>query len=163
MDQTYDKYDPKTKEQIKKEIELLQDQLTSTDGGLLTLLWHTNVLDEFGFPDFLNLYAELLEGFLQKKAFVSTGEGIVRFWKARKEVKVLETKTENNLWQWRYQAFSPIANLTFHLNLPYAGEFRLKVDGAKVLVKMDPQEALITFPQLNLNQSFQINLIREES
>lgn len=163
MDQTYDKYDPKTKEQIKKEIEQLQDQLTSTDGGLLTLLWHTNVLEEFGFPDFLNLYADLLEGFLQKKAFVSTGEGIVRFWKARKEVKVLERKTENNLWQWRYQTFSPIANLTFHLNLPYVGELRLKVDGAKALIKMDLQEALITFPQLNRNQSFQISLIREES
>jgi hypothetical protein len=163
MDQTYEKYDPKTKEEIKKEIELLQDQLTSIDGGLLTLLWHTNVLEEFGFPEFLNLYGELLEGFSQKKAYVSSGENVVRFWKARKEVKLLERKRENNLWQWRYQAFSPISNLTFHLNLPYAGKFHLKVDGVKALVKMDPQEALITFPQLNRNQSFQISLIREES
>jgi hypothetical protein len=163
MDQTYEKYDPKTKEEIKKEIELLQDQLTSIDGGLLTLLWHTNVLEEFGFPEFLNLYGELLEGFSQKKAYVSSGENVVRFWKARKEVKLSERKRENNLWQWRYQAFSPISNLTFHLNLPYEGEFRLKVDGVKALVKMDPQEALITFPQLNRNQSFQLSLIREES
>jgi hypothetical protein len=163
MDQTYDKYDPKTKEQIRKEIEQLQDQLTSIDGGLLTLLWHTNVLEEFGFPDFLNLYAELLEGFLQKKAFVSTGEGIVRFWQARKEVELLERKAESNLWQWRYQAFAPISDLTFHLNLSYEGKFRLKVDGAKALIKQDFREALITFPRLDRKQSFEISLIREES
>jgi hypothetical protein len=164
MDQTYDKYDPKTKEQMKKEIELLQDQLKGRHGGLLTLLWHTNVLKEFGFPDFLNLYAELLEGFLQKKAFVSTGEGIVRFWKARKEVKLLERKIENNLWQWRYQTTSAISNLTFCLNLlPYPGRSRLKVDGAETLIKWILSEALITFPWLDRKQSFEISLIREES
>ena len=163
MDQTYDKYDPKTKEQIKKEIELLQDQLTSTDGGLLTLLWHTNVLEEFGFPEFLNLYGELLEGFSRKKAYVSSGENVVRFWQARKEVRLLEKKKGDNLWQWNYQAFSPIANLTFCLNLPDAGKSRLKVGGAKALIKQDIREALITFPWLDQKQGFEISLIREES
>jgi hypothetical protein len=164
MDQTYDKYDPKTKEQMKKEIELLQERLMCTDGGLLTLLWHTNVLEEFGFPDFLNLYAELLEGFLQKKAFVSTGEGIVRFWKARKEIKLLERKVENNLWRWRYQTTSSISNLTFCLDLLAGrGNSHLKVDGAEALIEWTLSGALITFPWLDQKQSFEINLICEES
>jgi hypothetical protein len=163
MDQTYDKYDPKSKEQIKEEIEQLQCQLKRANGGLLTLLWHTNVLEEFGFPDFLDLYGELLEGFLQKKAFVSTGEGIVRFWKARKEVRLLERRMGKDWWQWGYQTASPIANLTFCLNLPYEGKLRIKVDGAKALLQQDLREALITFPWLDQKQSFQISLIREES
>lgn len=163
MDQTYDKYDPKTKEEIKNEIKMLQDQLKGRDGGLLTLLWHTNVLEEFGFPGFVKLYEELLEDFQSKKAFVSTGENTVRFWKARKEVKLLEKKTESNLWRWKYQAFSPISNLTFHLNLPYEGKSRLKVDGAKALIKQDFREALIIIPWLDQKQSFEISLIGEES
>jgi len=162
MDQTYDKYDRKGKKQIKREIEKFQDQLESANGGLLTLLWHTNVLEEFGFPDFLNLYGELLEEFSQRKAFVSTAERIVKFWKARKEVKLQESKVEDNLWQWRYQTISPIADLTFSLTLPHKGKLHLKVDGTKALIQRDLREALITFPRLDREQSFQISLIREE-
>ncbi|MFQ6003559.1 MAG: polysaccharide deacetylase family protein, partial [Candidatus Zixiibacteriota bacterium] len=113
MDQTYDKYDRKGKQEIKREIEKLLDQVESANGGLLTLLWHTNVLEELGFPDFLELYGELLEGFARRKAFVSTGEGIARFWIARKEVKLLESKVGKNSWKWRYQASSLIEDLTF--------------------------------------------------
>ncbi|MCK4386038.1 MAG: polysaccharide deacetylase family protein [candidate division Zixibacteria bacterium] len=163
MDQTYDKYDPKGKEQIKREIEKLKDQLESANGGLLTLLWHTNVLEEFGFPGFLNLYGELLEGFARRKVFVSTAENITRFWKARKEVKLLDSKVENNGWQWRYQTTSPITDLTFYLNLPPKGKLRLSIDGAQALIKTKPGEALITFPRLDRKQSFQISLISEES
>ena len=162
MDQTYDKYDRKGKGQIKREIEKLQDQLESAGGGLLTLLWHTNVLEEFGFSDFLDLYGELLEDLSQKEAFVSTGENIVRFWKARKEVKLLKKELGNNLWRWIYQTASPIADLTFCLNLPSDGKFRIQVDGAKALIKTDMEEALITFPGLDQKQDFQISLINEE-
>lgn len=164
MDQTYDKYDPKTKEQIKREVELLQDQLKGRYGGLLTLLWHTNVLEEFGFPGFVKLYEGLLEDFQNKKTFVSTGENIIRFWKARKEVRLLERKAENNLWRWRYQTTSSISNLTFCLDL-LAGldNSHLKVEGAEALIKWTLSGALITFPWLDQKQSFEINLIREES
>lgn len=163
MDQTYDKYDPKTKEEIKKEIEKLVGQIESAGGGLLTLLWHTNVLEEFGFPDFMNLYSEFLEYLFNKKAFVSTGENIFKFWKARKEVKLIETKAMDNLWQWRYQAISPITDLTFCIDLPNQSKLRLKIDGAEALIQWEPSGALITFPKLNQKQSFQISLIREES
>ncbi len=159
MDQTYDKYDRKNKQEIRREIEKLIDQLESANGGLLTLLWHTNVLEEFGFPGFLNLYGELLEGFAGRKAFVSTAENIIRFWMARKDVKLLESKTESDLWQWRYQVDSPIENLTFHLTLPQKGEFGLKADGAEALIRMEPGEALVTFPHLDRNQSVHINLV----
>ncbi|MFQ6032238.1 MAG: hypothetical protein ACE5K2_04875, partial [Candidatus Zixiibacteriota bacterium] len=150
----------KLKESIKREIEKLLDQVESANGGLLTLLWHTNVLEELGFPDFLELYGELLEGFARRKAFVSTGEGIARFWIARKEVKLLESKVGKNSWKWRYQASSLIEDLTFHLNLPNRDKLRLKVDGAKALIEMGSKEALITFPRLDRKQSFQISLSR---
>ena len=159
MDQTYDKYDPKGKEEIKREIEKLQQELESANGGLITLLWHTNVLEEFGFPDFMDLYGELLEVFFQRKAFVSTAESIVRFWKARKEVKLVDSKVDSNSRRWTYRSNSPIENLTFSLNLPDKGMVDLKVEGAEALIKMDPKEAWITFPRLDRSQSFQISLI----
>jgi hypothetical protein len=160
MDQTYDKYDRKSIQEIRREIEKLIDQLESANGGLLTLLWHTNVLEEFGFPGFLDLYGELLEGFARREAFVSTAENIVRFWMARKEVKLLESKREGDLWQWRYQSGSPVEGLTFHLTLPQKGEFGLKTDGAGAIIRMEPGEALVTFPHLDRNHSIQISLAR---
>ncbi len=163
MDQTYDKYDPKGKEEIKKEIEKIQEELESANGGLITLLWHTNVLEEFGFPDFLDLYGELLEVFFQRKAFVSTAESIIRFWTARKEVKLVDSKLDNNSRRWTYRSNSPIKNLTFSLSLPDKGKVDLKVEGAEALIKMHPKEACITFPRLDRNQSFRISLICEES
>jgi hypothetical protein len=163
MDQTYDKYDRKSIDQIKREIGKLRDQLESTGGGLLTLLWHTNVLDEFGFPDFLKLYGELLEELVKREAFVSSGENIVRFWAARKEVKLMDKRVTGNLWQWRYQASSPIAGLTFFLQPFRVGRPHIKIDGAEFLVKWDSKGALITLPHLHKGQIFRINLASEES
>jgi hypothetical protein len=162
MDQTYDKYDRKGKEEMKREIERLRDQLESANGGLLTLLWHTNVLEEFGFPDFLDMYEELLEDFFRKKAFVSTAEGVVRFWAARREVKLLESNVKEHSWQWRYQTNSPVADLTFSVTLPQKEKSRLKVDGAKASIRMGPNEALITLPRLDRKQTFLISLRSEE-
>ena len=162
MDQTYDKYDRKGKEGIKSEIGRLRDQLESANGGLLTLLWHTNVLEEFGFPDFLDMYGELLEGLFQKKAFVSTAEGVVRFWAARRDVRLLESNVKKHSWQWRYQTNSPVADLTFSVTLPQKRKFQLQVDGAEASIKLDPKEALITFPRLDRKQTFLISLTSEE-
>ena len=162
MDQTYDKYDRKGKEEIKREIERLRDQLESANGGLLTLLWHTNVLEEFGFPGFVDLYGELLEGLFQRKAFVSTAEGIVRFWAARREVRLLESNVKKHSWQWGYQTNSPVADLTFSVTLPQRGKFHLDVDGAEASISMDPKEALITLPRLDRKQTFMISLTSEE-
>ena len=162
MDQTYDKYDRKGKEEIKSEIQKLQDQLEAANGGLLTLLWHTNVLEEFGFPGFVDLYGELLEGLFQRKAFVSTAEGIVRFWAARREVRLLESNVKKHSWQWGYQSNSPITDLTFSVTLPQRGKFHLHVDGAEASIRMDPKEALITLPWLDRKQTFLISLTSEE-
>jgi hypothetical protein len=163
MDQTYDKYDRKGIEQIRKEIGKLLSELEKANGGLLTLLWHTNVLEEFGFPDFLNLYEELLDELSRRKAFVLTGEGIVRFWSARKEVKFVERTAKHNLWEWRYRNESPVAHLTFGLTLPQREKWSLQVEGADASIQKGPMEALITFPKLDRKQSFKISLIREES
>jgi hypothetical protein len=163
MDQTYDKYDRKSIDQIKREIGKLGDQLESTGGGLLTLLWHTNVLDEFGFPDFLKLYGELLGELVKREAFVSSGENIVRFWAARKEVKLMDKRVAGKLWQWRYQVLSPIADLTFFLQPFRAGRPRIKTDGAESLIKWDSKGALITLPHLRKGQIFRIDLTSEES
>jgi hypothetical protein len=162
MDQTYDKYDRKGKEEIKSEIQRLRDQLESVNGGLLTLLWHPNVLEEFGFPDFLDLYGELLEVFFHKKAFVSTAERIVRFWAAGREVKLVESKVKKGSWQWEYQSNSPISGLTFSVTLPQKEKSRLKVEGAEASLSMDPKEALITLPRLDRKQTFLISLTSEE-
>ncbi len=163
MDQTYDKYDRKGKEEIKREIEKLQDQVERVDGGLLTLLWHTNVLEEFGFPDFLELYGELLEGLFKKKAFVSTAEAIVRFWAARKEVKLVESQVKAHSWQWRYQSNFPLADLTFSVTLPRRGKFHLDVDGAEASIRVGSEAAFITLPRLDGKQTFLISLTSEES
>jgi hypothetical protein len=162
MDQTYDKYDRKGKEEIKSEIERLRDQLESANGGLLTLLWHTNVLEEFGFPGFADLYGELLEDLFQKKAFVSSAERIVRFWAARRDVKLLESDAKEHSWQWRYRTNSPVADLTFSVTLPQRERSRLKVEGAEASIRMDPEEALITLPRLDRKQTFLISLTSEE-
>jgi hypothetical protein len=161
MDQTYDKYDPKNTEQIKEEINRLFSQVESTGGGLVTLLWHTNVIEEFGFTGFLKLYAEVLDELKKKKIFVSTGENIARFWKARKEVILLEEKTEKNLWQWDFQAGFQVEDLTFSMSRPYEGKFRIKVEGVKASVEINQSQALITFPRLEQNQNFKIILTSE--
>lgn len=161
MDQTYDKYDPKTIEQIKDEIDRLLLQLESSGGGLLTLLWHTNVLEEFGFPGFVKLYGEVLDSLKRKKAFVSTGENIVKYWKARNEIQLLDKEVEKNLWLWKYQTKSPIMNLTFGVFQPNESKIHIRVDGANALVGTDKHEVLITFPSLVQNQSFQIILTSE--
>jgi hypothetical protein len=163
MDQTYDKYDRKGKEQIRKEIGKLLAELEKANGGLLTLLWHTNVLEEFGFPDFLNLYEELLDELSRRKAFVLTGEGIVRFWAARKEVKLVERTVKHNFWVWRYRNESPVAHLTFGLTLPQREKWSLQVEGADASIQKGQTEALITFPKLDRNQNFKISLTGEES
>ncbi|MFH1335605.1 MAG: polysaccharide deacetylase family protein [Candidatus Zixiibacteriota bacterium] len=161
MDQTYDKYDPKNIEQIKKEIYHLFKQVESTGGGLITLLWHTNVLEEFGFTGFLKLYAEVLDELKREKTFVSTGENIASFWKARREVRIKEVKAEKNLWQWEFQAGSPVEGLTFSMSRPYEGKFRIKVEGVKASVEINQSRALITFPRLEQNQNFKIILTSE--
>lgn len=163
MDQTYDKYDRKGKEQIRKEIGKLLSELEKANGGLLTLLWHTNVLEEFGFPDFLNLYEELLDELSRRKAFVSTGEGIVRFWSARKEVMLVERTVKHNIWVWRYRNESPVANLIFGLTLPQREKWSLQVEGADASIQKGQTEALITFPKLDRNQNFKISLTGEGS
>ena len=161
MDQTYDKYDPKNIGQIKEEIKHLFSQVESSGGGLITLLWHTNVLEEFGFIGFLKLYADVLDELKKKKTFVSNGENICGFWKARQEVKLKERKAEKNMWQWEFQARSSVEDLTFCLSRPFEGRFRIKVEGAKASVELDQSKALLTFARLEQNQSFKIILISE--
>ncbi|HEX7401803.1 MAG TPA: hypothetical protein VF369_06470, partial [candidate division Zixibacteria bacterium] len=161
MDQTYDKYDHKNTGQIKEEINQLFNQMESTGGGLITLLWHTNVLEEFGFIGFLKLYAEILDELKKKEMFVSNGENIVRFWTSRREVKLLEEKSEKNIWQWEFQAGSPVEGLTFSMSRPYEGKFRIKVKGVKASVEINQSRALITFPRLEQNQNFKIILTSE--
>ncbi len=161
MDQTYDKYDPKTIDQMKNEIDNLFLQLENSGGGLLTLLWHTNVLEVFGFPGFVKLYGEILESLNKRNAFVSTGENIVKYWKARSEIQLVEKKEEKNNWQWKYQAVSPIIDLTYLIYQPSRDMFHIKVDGADALIRTDNLEILIIFPSLVQNQCFQIILTSE--
>ncbi len=161
MDQTYDKYDPKTIDQIKEEIDRLFLQLESSGGGMLTLLWHTNVLEEFGFLGFVKLYGEVLESLKTKNAFVSTGENIVKYWKARNEIRLLERKVEKDLWQWKFQAVSPIKDLTFCMKQPREGRYRIQVDGVNASIKTEYPEARIILPRIESNQSFRIILTSE--
>jgi hypothetical protein len=161
MDQTYDKYDPKNTGQIKEEINHLFDQVEKAGGGLVTLLWHTNVLEEFGFIGFLKLYGEVLDELKKRKAFVSTGENIAGFWKARKEVKLKGEKAEKNLWQWDFQTGSPVEGLTFCMSLPYEGKFRIKVEGTQADVTMEQLKTSVRLPRLVENQNFKIILTSE--
>jgi hypothetical protein len=161
MDQTYDKYDPKDTGRMKEEIDQLTNQVESTGGGLITLLWHTNVLEEFGFIGFLRLYAEVLDELKKKKAFVSSAENIAKFWRDRNEVRLKEEKAEENLWQWEYRVPAAVEGLTFCLSRPHEGRFRIKVEGGKASLAMEQSKAWITFPRLEQNQTFKIILTSE--
>jgi peptidoglycan/xylan/chitin deacetylase (PgdA/CDA1 family) len=162
MDQTYVKYKNQDLLKMKKEILEILDQVEEC-GGLVTLLWHTNVVDEFAFFGFMDTYQEVLRYLKEKKAFVGSGKKIAFWWQKREELVQLGGSTsEKKTFFWAYESKDFIDNLTLELHFTDLDLCRVWAEDVKIKTEMKKDLGLIELFELKPNQRFKIFLQKKD-
>jgi len=162
MDQTYVKYKQQNLERMKEEIiKILED--TEKCGGLVTLIWHTNVVDQLGFLGFMETYQRILEYLCQRRFFVGSGKKIADWWVRRGNLVQLNSSTsKRNDYFWEYESRSFMDNITLELSFPFAGRYRVWAEKVKIKTKEKKDFVLIELYNLKPNQRFKIFLQRKD-
>ncbi len=145
MDRTYSKYLSFSPEEIKEDIIKILEELEDS-GGLVTILWHTHMVEELGFSGYPQLYEKILDFMHQKGYFVVTGKEIVDWWKKRKNLELKIHFAENQKFLWELVASDFMDKLTLELITVEAQ--RVKVDGCKYEILRKDRNTLIKLNEI---------------
>lgn len=117
MDRSYSKYQNASLAEVAAGIESLLEVLNE-HGGLLTLLWHTHMTDEFGFFGYPQLYGRILDRFLKEDCYVASGKEIYAWWMARQGFETLEVGREGSKICWRFRSQAKMEGLCLEIAWP---------------------------------------------
>jgi peptidoglycan/xylan/chitin deacetylase (PgdA/CDA1 family) len=158
MDQTYVKYKNQDLLKMKKEILEILDRVEGC-GGLVTLLWHTNVVDELTYFGFMDTYQEILRYLKQKKAFVGSGQKIALWWQKREKLIQLDCSISDKgtfCWEYESRDFMDIATLELHLS--GIERYRVWVEDPETKSELKKDLGLIRLFGLRPEQRFKVFL-----
>ncbi len=135
MDRTYSKYQSASNAEVAEGVKRILGVLKES-GGLLTLLWHTHMADEFGFFGYPELYDKILEHIQKEGFYVGSGEDIYRWWMARKGFEVSEVRREGSKISWKFCSPANMENFFLEVALPgNPAAFSVAVTGAEALIQ----------------------------
>lgn len=118
MDRSYSKYQTASNAALMDSLDGFLKVLKKP-GGLLTLLWHTHMADEFGFFDYPQLYQRILDRVLEEECYVASGRDIYTWWEARRKVVALDTRNEGSRkLSWKFRFPVSMEGLSFKIFLP---------------------------------------------
>lgn len=162
MDQTYVKYQDKSLQNMEKNILKILDT-TEDCGGHVTLIWHTNVLDQFGFFGFMDVYQRILEYIHRKRFFVGSGEAIAGWWIKRGNLILRSSfcSGDKNFF-WEYVSKSHIEKIILELNYTSMDHYRIRGEGVEFKIEKRKDSVLIQLYDLKPEQSFKIFLQKKD-
>lgn len=152
MDRTYSKYLSFSPERIKEDIIKRFQELEGL-GGLVTILWHTHMVDELGFSGYPRLYEKILDFVHKKGYFVAPGSEMAEWWRKRKNLELKCRSAGDKESSWELAASDSLNKVSLELIGAKAGKTRVDgcsseivSEGENTLVKLDgiPKGARIT-------------------
>jgi hypothetical protein len=152
MDRTYSKYLSFSPERIKEDIIQTFQELEGL-GGLVTILWHTHMVDELGFSGYPRLYEKILDFVHQKGYFVAPAGEMAEWWRKRKSLQLKCRSAGDKESSWELAASDSLGKVSLELIGAKAGKtrvdgcsFEMVREGENTLVKLDgiPKGAKIT-------------------
>ncbi|NIN00129.1 MAG: hypothetical protein GTO24_19260 [candidate division Zixibacteria bacterium] len=143
MDRTYSKYLSFSPKQIKEDIISRFQELEGL-GGMVTILWHTHMVDELGFSGYPRLYEEILDFVHQKGYFVAPGSQLAEWWRKRKSLELKCRSAGDKESSWELAASDSLDKISLELIGAKAGKtsvdgcnFDMVTEGDNTLVKLD--------------------------
>ena len=162
MDQTYVKYKRQDLLKTKEEIFEILDRVGEY-GGLVNLLWHTNVVDEFAFFGFMRTYQEILDYLQQKKAFAGSGKKIATWWQKRENLVQLSSSIpDKKIFEWEYLSGDFLDNATLELYFAGADKYHIRAEKVDLRAEIRKDFVLIELSGLKPNQKFKIFLQKKD-
>lgn len=162
MDQTYVKYKKQNLMNMKQEIYEILTRVEQS-GGLVNLLWHTSVVDEFAFFGFMRAYQEILNYLKHKKAFVSSGKRIAIWWRKRENLILLSSLiSEKNVFEWEYMSGDLLDKATLELYFTDADKYHIRAENIDIKAGMKKDFVLVELSGLKPNQKFKISLHKKD-
>jgi len=156
MDQTYEKYQSKDSSEIQLEILKLIQDVENSGGGLVSINWHSNMVEEFGFGDFEQLYQNLLQYISERKYLVDTAKNIAEWWTNREKVRLENMTNQSNQIKWEYNTSDEINNLSFEVY--NVDGYQILTEGTESKIDLKGNSALVIFPHLEKGQKFSLIL-----
>jgi hypothetical protein len=142
MDRTYSKYLSYSTEQIQEDIFKTFEELEDF-GGLVTILWHTHMVDELGFSGYPRLYEKILDFVHQKGYFVAPGKEIAEWWKKRKDLDLTGRLVDDRKPYWEFLASDSMDKLSLEMidlvteKVAVNGcDYEMVKEGQKAVVKL---------------------------
>ncbi len=143
MDRTYSKYLSFSPKQIKEDIIKTFQELEGL-GGLVTILWHTHMVDELGFSGYPRLYEKILDFVHKKGYFVAPGREIAEWWRKRKSLELKCRSAGDKESSWEFAASDSLDKVSLELISARAGKarvdgcsFDIVREGENTVVKLD--------------------------
>ncbi len=162
MDQTYVKYKKQDLLKMKEEIFEILDRVEQYV-GLVNLLWHTNVVDEFAFFGFMRTYQEILGYLKHKKAFVGSGRKIACWWQKRENlVELSSSAPDKKIYEWEYRSGDFLDNASLELYFTDADKYHIRTENVEIRTEMKKNFILVELSGLKPSQKFKIFLQRKD-
>lgn len=162
MDQTYVKYKKQDLLKMKEEIFEILDRVERY-GGLVNLLWHTSVVDEFAFFGFMKAYQEILDYLQRKKAFAGSGRKVASWWQRRENLVELSSSIPNKkIYEWEYMSGDFLDNASLELYLADADKYHIRAENVEIRTEMKKDFVLIELSGLKPGQKFKISLQKKD-
>jgi peptidoglycan/xylan/chitin deacetylase (PgdA/CDA1 family) len=158
MDKTLLDYQKKDAEKAFNDIE---DMIKTVEkqSGLLTLLWHNEMFDDVGFPEWSKLYERILTDLKERGAWIVKAEDVYTWWTARQNIICEKTEITDKTIEWRYKANMDISNMTFRIHNLGDRKCIIKYEG-NVETEKENGFLQITFKNLNRDDRFQFEIKR---
>jgi hypothetical protein len=155
MDRTYSKYQKGSIDKIEKEILNITKNLEDSQ-GLLCILWHTHMVKELGFEGYAELYEKILTFFHQNNYFVSSGWGIMNWWKGREGFKLKQEKYEGSRYSWEFESAEQVQNVVLELNSEKVQ--KIEVIGGKYEILPNKEVTWIKIDRIERNGKIKITI-----
>lgn len=140
MDRTYSKYLSFSPKQIKQDIIKTFQELEDF-GGLVTILWHTHMVDELGFSGYPRLYEKILDFVHKKGYFVAPGREIAEWWSKRKGLELKCRSAGDQESSWEFAASDSLDKVSLELIGARAGKAR--VDGCSFDIVREGEHTVV--------------------
>jgi hypothetical protein len=142
MDRTYSKYLSFNPDQIKEDLIKMLEELEDF-GGLVTILWHTHMVEELGFSGYPRLYEKILDFVHQKGYFVAPAKEIAEWWKKRKDLELTGRLIDDRKSYWEFVASASMDKLSLEMidlvteKVAVNGcDYEMVKEGQKAVVKL---------------------------